>query len=213
MKHSLSFVHLYHGWGPALAYLGVCGISEYVTTKASPKSLFQRLDRRAHAKIDKGAERHLDLEIAKGFIDEDSHGPIDIRFGRLWIAVGALALALGFVGPFVRLEDRETQYIYSALNLAAVRAQNLWNIPMVVCALLYLLMTRATRFQMMRIWPAYVVLGCMPLLSSIYSAFRVIAGVKTASSAVAMHFGWGIYFLVLGSLLVAWGGIHMGRRV
>jgi hypothetical protein len=98
-------------------------------------------------------------------------GVWDLRFGRGFVALGAILAFAAFSLPSFRIEGDEHRRI-SAL-LLSMQASQLWNIPVVACVLIYILVTRRNAMLMQRARMAVIILGLIPMSSLLYVFFSM----------------------------------------
>ena len=130
----------------------------------------------------------------------------DPRLGRGTVLLGATLVLLGFVAPFVSTRALAA----SALEVAIDGAGNLWFTPGAAVALLWILWRRRSRYTMRAARLAALGLalgGALPLL---YTTRRIgrVADAYTAD----VEWQWGLWLMVVGLLVAAFGSSTMGER-
>jgi hypothetical protein len=138
--------------------------------------------------------------------------PWDLRFGRLEIVLGVVASLVGFFAlPFVEGSFDERPIAWTALEVAARPAKNLWTVPVVATFFFVLLLRRRTPLQLRAARLAGVLAALMPLVSLGYSLWNVQRGVEARYGAVALDWGAGAWVMGAGALLFLVGSARLGR--
>ena len=87
-------------------------------------------------------------EARRELADDEPLLPLDPRFGRGFVFLGAALMLAGFLGPLARTYYGDQEAWDTGYRLAATRAMNLWMVPMVAAALVAILHRRATLAQL-----------------------------------------------------------------
>lgn len=141
--------------------------------------------------------------------DEDSYlSWADPRYGRAWLALGALILAVAFVLPFAKTSGGLVADS-SLYSLATHRAKTLWMVPACSFALFAILLRNRTRKRLRAARMAVVWLAAMPAvlagmrLSGTYEAAAALS--RRLGDPVAVHPQAGVILvgLALAVLLTA----------
>lgn len=157
---------------------------------------FQELPRQAH-------ERELGWD--------DPVLPWDVRFGRLELALGVLAALVGFFAlPLVVATFDDETLAWTAMDVAARRAPNLWSIPFAAALFVVFLHRRRTPREMRGARLAGLVLALMPAVSLAYSLWQVHRGVLATHGAVAAEWGPGAWVIGASSVLFVVGAVRFG---
>lgn len=137
--------------------------------------------------------------------------PYDPRFGRGVVFVGVALAVVAMALPFVARDGVEV----SLLGLATTRATNLWTVPCVTAAQLAIVLRRRTLESMRAARAVLPALSLLSLASVGYTLHRVHAGaeqlVATYGVGVQLEVGVGAWLVVIGSLVIAVGGVVLGR--
>lgn len=136
--------------------------------------------------------------------------PWDVRFGRGWIALGALVSAAGFFLPFATVLAAEQETTWSAMNLANSAAPNLWSVPFAAALFVSFLYRRQTPLQMRGARLASLLLALTPVVSVAYTMRNIVRGVAHQHGATAVTWQPGLYVIGLGALLLAYGAVRFG---
>jgi len=142
--------------------------------------------------------------------DEDVE-PWDIRFGRGWLALGALALLVGFFMPFAAATIDDQQVAWSGLDLANGPARGMWTIPFVAALYVWLLIRRRSVVKMMGARLAAFVLAFAPATSAIYSMVSMWRGIERLHGGGVLEWGYGIPVMAMGTVLLMIGAIRFGK--
>lgn len=141
---------------------------------------------------------------------EEPVDPWDVRFGRGWLALGALALVVGFFLPLATGTFEDTTTTWTGYQLAIGRAGNLWTVPFVAAMFVYFLLRRRTPIQMMGSRLVALVLSVAPLLSLGYSIMKMRQGVARAHGALGLDYEPGVVVIAAGCLLLLVGSLRFG---
>ncbi len=137
--------------------------------------------------------------------------PWDVRFGRLEIALGVVAAALGFFALPMAIGSFDDQPVsWTALAIASSRAPNLWTVPFVAGLFVVFLYRRRTPVQMRGARLAGVLLSLMPLVALGYSLWNVQRGVRDTHGALALDWGPGVWVIGAASALFLVGSLRFG---
>jgi hypothetical protein len=143
---------------------------------------------------------------------DDPLTPWDLRFGRLEMVLGIIASLVGFFAlPFVVGSFDDQPIAWTALEVAARPAKNLWTVPAVAVFFLAMLVRRRTPLQMRSARLAGVLAALMPLVSLGYSLWNVERGVEARHGAVALEWGSGAWVMGIAALAFLMGSVRFGR--
>jgi len=121
------------------------------------------------------------------------------RHGRGFVAVGALLVGLSLVLDFVRFDAAPALRTF---ELAHGRP-SLWTLGLVSFTALYALARRRSLAELRGLRVVMPLLACAPLVTIGLQLQRGVASHGALGSAV--------YAVVLGSLLLLWGSLRLGR--
>ncbi len=141
--------------------------------------------------------------------DEDVD-PWDVRFGRGWLALGAVLLVVGFFLPLASGLVEDTAVSWTGYQVATGPAGNLWTVPFVAAMFVYFLLKRRTPVKMMGSRLVAVVLSIAPALSLGYSILNVQRGVARMHGALALEWGAGVYVIAVACVLLLVGSFRFG---
>lgn len=141
--------------------------------------------------------------------DEDVD-PWDIRFGRGFLALGAVGLLAGFFLPFATAMFEDTATTWTGYTLATGRAGNLWTVPFVAAMFVYFLLRRRTPIKMLGTRLVAIVLSIMPAGSLAYTVHRVQQGVSGQHGAVTISWDTGAYVIAASCVLLLIGSVRFG---
>ncbi|MGE0787178.1 MAG: hypothetical protein AB7S26_16015 [Sandaracinaceae bacterium] len=141
---------------------------------------------------------------------EEAVDPWDIRFGRGFMALGALLLLVGFFLPFASAHFEDIDATWTGYEIAISRSGNLWTIPFMAAMFSWFLFRRRTPIQMLGTRLSAMVLAFAPLVSLGYTMVRVQDGVERAAGAVALEWGAGVYVIPIACVLCFLGGLRFG---
>lgn len=152
----------------------------------------------------------LEAEHDPDVVDTTPLEPLDPRFGRLWVALGAVlnALTLGFefvrgVGPSAGLSVREL----------AITAPSLWTVPLVSFVLLFVLRRRRTPRALRGLRVLVPMLAFVSPLTFGWVMWRLHHGVAvwaTGQRTIGLDVGSAWYVMALASMFILVGGIKLG---
>jgi hypothetical protein len=137
--------------------------------------------------------------------------PWEPRFGRAEMALGAVAVIVGFFLPIVTGSFDGQAISWSGFDVATGPAKNLWTVPFVGAMFIYLLVRRRTPLQMLGARLVAVALAFMPVVSLAYSLVHVRRGADLAHGALAVEWGVGVWVIGAASLLLLAGGLRFGK--
>lgn len=146
--------------------------------------------------------------------DEDVSA-FDGRFGRGFVAGGALLFLISFAMTFVDISVQGDATGFSGFEAASERAPNLWTVPFVGALLVAILVRRRSLPKMRGARLSVLLLGLAPLFAIGYSYLRVLEGAAMLSaspgaSAMNVTPGLGIFVAAAGTLVVAYGARKLG---
>jgi hypothetical protein len=136
--------------------------------------------------------------------------PWETRFGRAWLAFGALVAVIGFFSPVVAGGYDQQTISWTGLEMANGPARNLWTVPVVALLYIVFLYRRRTPNDMRSSRLAGLVLSLMPVLSLAYSLWSVARGADRTHGAVAISWSFGAYLIAASSFLLFWGSLRFG---
>jgi hypothetical protein len=146
--------------------------------------------------------------------DEDVSS-FDGRFGRGFVAAGAVAFLISFAMKFVDIAVQGDRTGFSGFEAASGRAPNLWTVPFVGALLIAILARRRSLNKMRGARLSVMLLGFAPLFAIGYSYFRVLEGAAEAARAGGANMdvtpGLGVFVAALGSFVVAYGARRLGH--
>lgn len=140
--------------------------------------------------------------------------PWEFRFGRGWVAAGALLTLLGFFFPLAELTG-QIQASSTLVELATGRAKTLWLVPMTATAMLVLLVRhrQASRLRSLRLavlWLA--LLGAAVVGLTLLGAHDAAAMLDAQTAGeVQLRTGAGCWLVGVGAACATWGAFHLGR--
>ena len=148
--------------------------------------------------------------------DDERVTGLDPRFGRLPLAIGALAVLVGFFLPFIRTDFPDgTTSAGTGLETASNVALNLWLVPAVAATLLSILARRRTPLKMRGARLALIVLALLGLSALGYTVSRVYRGVARLHDAygqsVEATLQPGLYLMAAGLLAIVATAPLFGR--
>ncbi|MFK7985722.1 MAG: hypothetical protein AB8I08_06790 [Sandaracinaceae bacterium] len=136
--------------------------------------------------------------------------PWDVRFGRGWIALGAIVSAVGFFLPFATVNAADQETTWTAMHLANSAAPNLWSVPFAAALFVSFLYRRQTPLQMRGARLASLLLALTPVISVAYTMRNIVQGVANQHGATAVSWEPGLYVIGVGALLLAYGAVRFG---
>lgn len=153
-----------------------------------------------------------------GVADDDVLTPVDPRFGRAELGLGALLLLAGFVAPLFTVTSADVMSeprTFSALAAAADQAPNLWTLPFVGAIVLSLVLRRRRPAQMRGARLAILLLSLAVPASLAYTLSKVYAGAAQLTAARSYAFDvaieWGIALPLVATALLVVGAVRFGR--
>jgi len=146
--------------------------------------------------------------------EHEAVAPHDLRFGRGWIAAGALLVLVGFLLPFATSSQGARVATATGLQVASRAALNLWFLPLVAFSWIAILARRRTPAQMRGARLA-VPLLCLGAAGSLgYSLWRIHEGAeriaRTYGLSVDIELGAGVFVMAAGVVLAFVGGLRLG---
>lgn len=136
----------------------------------------------------------------------------DLRFGRAELMLGVVASLVGFFAlPLVAGSFDDRLVAWTALEMAARPARNLWTVPVVAAFFVLVLVRRRTPIQLRGARLAGVMLALMPIVSLGYSLWNVQRGVDARHGALALGWGPGVWAILAASLAFLVGSVRLGR--
>jgi hypothetical protein len=161
--------------------------------------------------FDKLPPDSLDPDAMTHGVDDDTPlGTFDPRFGRAWVGLGALLVALSLVFEFVRGVDGSSGLSTHEL---AITAPSLWTLLLVTFTLLFILRRRRTPRGMRAMRVLVPALALIPPVTVAWVLYRLESGAvvwATGGRHIGMSLGTAVYVIGLGSLLVFIGGLRLG---
>ena len=147
----------------------------------------------------------------------DEHEPVppyDPRFGRGWIAAGALLVLVGFLLPFATSTQGARVATATGLQVASRAALNLWLLPMAAVTWTAILARRRTLAEMRGARLAIPLL-CLGAAASLgYSLWRIHEGAARIGRAygvdVDIDVRAGAWVMGVGVVLALVGGLRFG---
>jgi hypothetical protein len=159
----------------------------------------------------------LPKDESAGVLDTDALAPVDPRFGRAELGIGAILLLVGFVCPLFTVTSADIlsePRTFTALAAAADEAPNLWTIPFVGLIALSLVLRRRTPRSMRGARLAALLLSLAVPASLAYTLYKVELGAAqmTASRGYAfdVHLEWGIAVPMVAAILLVIGALRFG---
>lgn len=144
--------------------------------------------------------------------DTDLVSPIEFRYGRGIVALGALIVLGGFLLPLGYLVGTEIIEI-TPYWLASARKPSMWGVPIVAAFVLVILGQRRTLARMRAVRVAIMLLGAFILISlgsAIYGLYFAAAHQPDGNEPMQAELGTATYVIALGALLVMFGGYRLG---
>ena len=137
--------------------------------------------------------------------------PWEVRFGRLEIVLGVVALLVGFAAlPLVEGSFDDQRIAWTALEIATSRAPNLWTVPFAAALFVVFLFRRRTPLEMRGARLAGVALALMPAISIGYSLWNIQRAVGQAHGAVALSPAMGAWVVGAACVLLLVGSARFG---
>lgn len=127
----------------------------------------------------------------------------DPRFGRAWLALGALLVFVGFFLPLLAYGAVEV----SAYRFASSQAPNLWMIAAGAVGGLWLLVRFRAPRRMRRLRLVALTFAVYPLMPLGYTFYRLF---KVAEAGMAAVPRAGFYVIVAGVLFASVGALRFG---
>ncbi|MBX3272426.1 MAG: hypothetical protein KF729_19360 [Sandaracinaceae bacterium] len=141
---------------------------------------------------------------------EDDVDPWDVRFGRGWIALGALFVLVGFFMPFASATVEDQSVSWSGLDLANGPARTMWTVPFVAALYVWLLLRRRSVVKMAGARLVAFLLAFAPAASVVYSMVNMWRGIERLHGAGLLEWGLGIPVIAAGAALLAIGAVRFG---
>jgi hypothetical protein len=141
-------------------------------------------------------------------VDEDQIlGLFELRFGRAYVALGALANLLALPLELIRLPGGKS---YSTLFVAAARPA-LWTPALVTFTLFFVLQRRRTLRALRAMRVLVPLLACVSPATVFWELQRLRAGGGAwLTRGEAFELGPALYVVLAGAVLVAAGGTRLG---
>jgi hypothetical protein len=142
------------------------------------------------------------------YVDEDKIlAPFELRFGRAYVALGALANLLALPLPLIRLPGGKS---YSTLFVAAARPA-LWTLALVTFTLLFVLQRRRSPRALRGMRVLVPLLACVSPATVLWELQRVRGGAAAwLTRGEPFELGPALYVVVVGAVLTALGGARLG---
>lgn len=148
--------------------------------------------------------------------DHEEVEPMEWRYGRGVLVLGALLLIGAYALPFVESSFGNQQRVQSALGLALEQAKNLWVLPAVAVTTLSIVFRRRTPEDMRGARVVVPVLGAMAIFSVGFTVVRIWSGAdaifERLGAQIDLHLGWGCPLLLAGAMMIFGGGFVFGRE-
>lgn len=139
---------------------------------------------------------------------------LDPRFGRGFVMAGVLLSLVGFSMPVFSILSGEQTRVFSGFEAAASRAPNLWTVPFVALMFAWILMRRRTPLAMLGARLAGVVFALAPLISLIYTVFKVREGAEQWAQQMHLRMvvdiEYGVFVIAVGVFFLLFGSIRFG---
>lgn len=141
-------------------------------------------------------------------VDEDqSLAPFEPRFGRAWVALGALANLIALPLPLLRLPGGKG---YSTLFVAAARPA-LWTLGLVTFTLFFVLQRRRTLRALRGMRVLVPLLACVSPATVLWELQRLRSGASPwLTRGEPFELGPAVYVVTAAALLTAFGGSRLG---
>jgi hypothetical protein len=143
-------------------------------------------------------------------VDEDQLlGPFELRFGRAYVALGALANLLALPLELIRLPSGKS---YSTVFVAAARPA-LWTLALVTFTLLFVLQRRRTVRALRGMRVLVPLLACVSPATVLWELQRLRGGAAAwLTRGEPFELGPALYVALAGAVLTAFGGARLGVR-
>ncbi len=141
---------------------------------------------------------------------EDDVDPWDVRFGRGWIALGAVFVLVGFFMPFASATVDDETVAWSGLDLATGPARSMWTVPFVCALFVWLLLRRRSIVKMLGARLVAFVLAFAPAFSVVYSMIHMVRGIERLHGGGVLDWGIGVPVMAVGSILLMIGSVRFG---
>jgi hypothetical protein len=141
-------------------------------------------------------------------VDEDrAVAPFEPRFGRAWVALGALANLLALPLPLLRLPGARG---YSTLFVAAARPA-LWTLALVTFTLFFVLQRRRSLRALRGMRVLVPVLACVSPATVLWELQRLRGGAALwLTRGEPFEVGPALYVVVAAAVLTGFGGTRLG---
>lgn len=154
-------------------------------------------------------------QLSAANVPDDKRVPLwSPGFGRGWVALGAVATLLSFLGPFGELLG-DVEINNTLLHLARGRAVRLWVVPVAAFALLLTLYRRRSPEAMRGARLGTLIVSCLPSAVVLFTwRGAVLAAEAMASSGnqVTFRLGLGSYAVFLSGALAIFGSLRLGQK-
>jgi len=141
---------------------------------------------------------------------EEDVDPWDTRFGRGWLALGVVFVAVGFLMPFASATVDDQEVTWSALDLATGPSRAMWTIPFVGVLYVWLLIRRRNVLAMLGARLVALSLSVAPVLAAGYSMVHMWRGIENLHGGGLLEWGMGIPVMAAGSILLMFGAMRFG---
>jgi hypothetical protein len=141
-------------------------------------------------------------------VDEDQLlAPFELRFGRAYVAFGALANLLALPLALIRLPSGRS---YSTLFVAAARPA-LWTLALVTFTLLFVLQRRRSLRALRGMRVLVPLLACVSPATVLWELQRLRGGAAAwLTRGEPFELGPALYVVAAGAVLIALGGVRLG---
>jgi hypothetical protein len=141
-------------------------------------------------------------------VDEDqSLALYELRFGRAYVALGALANLLALPLPLIRLSGGKS---YSTLFVAAARPA-LWTLALVTFTLLFVLQRRRTLRALRGMRVLVPLLACVSPATVLWELQRLRGGAAAwLTRGEPLELGPALYVVLAAAVVIAVGGTRLG---
>ena len=178
------------------------------------REAFDEIERCPHHDVALVSLRELGQLSAANVPDDKPVSLWSARFGRGWVALGALGTLLSFLGPFGQLHG-DLEISNTLLHLARGRALRLWVVPLAAFALFLTLYRRRSPAAMRGARLGTLITACLPsavVLVTWQGAVAAANAMAGSGNQVSFQLGFGSYAVFLSGALAIFGSVRLGVR-
>lgn len=144
--------------------------------------------------------------------DDELLTTFDLRYGRGFVALGALVILVGFLLPLGYLVGGDSTEVTSYW-LASARLRSVWSIPIAALFVLVLLAQRRTLERLRSVRIVVILVTALVLFSegyAIYYLYYAAAHQIEGLDPVTPSIGSGAYVMAVGALILGAASIRLG---